>query len=178
MSDVEKPVVRIIFGSESDKDKGLLMTNLFKELEIPYSSSVASCHRNHSYLSDFIERIEEPIIVNTGGMAFAAPGIIESILVEEGMLETILVAVPLDQVAQDSVETLPFGTAVLTCGYNKINVDHGIKNAALAVARLLVSNRNIDQELANRISEKLSEYYLDLKKRKPLIENFSKGGLS
>jgi phosphoribosylcarboxyaminoimidazole (NCAIR) mutase len=158
-----KNQVRVNLGSKSDAPLANEFLAILRNIGVRYGVSVGSCHWSAGDdFRNFIESIEEDILVGIGGMSFAATGIIAALDRNAERTGRIIVAVPLDKAAQSAIEDLPPGTPVLTCGYNRVNVKASITNAALAVANIVART---DKE----VRLKLEAWYRNQRKKKGII---------
>jgi len=169
-------MVRLLLGSNSDIINGNILLSVFLELGIECKVSIISCHRHKGEFDDFIrdmDEMDEGIIIFLGGMNLAAPGVIRSIFTAASVMGKTVFAIPTDIAARSAIEDLPEGVSVITSGLNTINVKHGIKNSALAIAHMIVTfNRD------SPIRKKLLEWYDKLKIEKPFIPKIElKNGL-
>ena len=163
---MKKEGVVVIAGSRSDDERTKEFLRILKECRVGYRTLVASAHvyAGQAFV-DFVENIPERIIVFIGGMSLVAPGIISGIRRNMGRFDSMVFGVPTDSEARSAVEVLPLGTFVLTAGLNTINLTHGIKNNALAVAHFVLMVTG-DKD----ISEGLTAWYAKLKAKKPMEE--------
>lgn len=162
-----KKNVRISCGSPSDHPYANMMIEIFKACGVTYGVTDVSCHRDAGEWEGkgFKKQVlsyREPIIVAIGGHAFHKPGAIEALYVRRGRLNQLVIGVPIDQTANNSIQGLPFGTAVGTVGLNPEHTPSSVKNAALHIVRLLAQG---DIE----ILKKLQLYYDELSLKKPLV---------
>lgn len=150
----------VVLGSETDAEKANIMLAVMKKLGLTYRVDILSCHRNIDEFGAFVDSINAKVVVYVGGMAFAAPGILEACLVKTDRLGFVPFAVPLDVAARSAIEDLPMGSAVITCGLNTISLRHSLTNSALAVARLVSTYGN------DVVRECLRQWYTDQAKEK------------
>lgn len=131
------PDILVVLGSESDGPQANKVLAVLKKCGVDYRVSYASCHRNiGGDFEQFVKGINERVILAIGGMTFAAPGIMSSLLRNGNKLGHVVIAAPLDEAARSAIEDLPKGTVVLTCGLNQVSVSHSLENAALAAVQL------------------------------------------
>jgi phosphoribosylcarboxyaminoimidazole (NCAIR) mutase len=129
--------VLVVLGSESDGPQANKALAVLKKCGVDFRVSYASCHRNiGGDFEEFVKSINERVILAIGGMTFAAPGIMSSLLRNGNKHGHIIIAAPLDEAARSAIEDLPKGTVVLTCGLNQVSVSHSLENAALAAVQL------------------------------------------
>lgn len=143
--------LRIVLGSSSDAEKANIILGILQRCGVSYGVSVCSCHRQAGpEFNDFIFNIEEKIIAYIGGMSFGAPGDAESVARNAKQLMKLFVSIPLDKTAMLTTETLPEGVPILTTGFNRENITHGLKNAGMALVKLaaLVHNK---PEILNKL---------------------------
>lgn len=130
--------VRVNQGSKSDWKWTNKLLALFQKLGIRYGVSTGSCHWGAGKeFEEHIKRFPENIIVIIGGMSLAAPGIASALDRNAKKIGRIMMGIPLDEAAHSAIEDLPPGTPVLTCGYNRVNVEASIINAGLAIANII-----------------------------------------
>jgi phosphoribosylcarboxyaminoimidazole (NCAIR) mutase len=150
--------VRLILGSKTDKDNANTVLKIWKQLEVTYGYSIASCHwHSGTAYNEFIHRIHERIIVFIGGMSLAAPAIIHATLKNSDIWDKLVWAIPTDEKALSAIQDLPMGTWILTTGLNTVSLSHSLKNNALAVAHL-VGNMLTGRE---EILENLGKWHSD-----------------
>ncbi|MHA1273815.1 MAG: 5-(carboxyamino)imidazole ribonucleotide mutase [Promethearchaeota archaeon] len=75
---LEKPLVSIIAGSESDRDVYEKAEKVLKENKIPYDLQIISAHRNPDKLDEYIKNSESLIYIAVAGLSAALPGVIAS----------------------------------------------------------------------------------------------------
>jgi len=133
---IEKPVVGIVMGSDSDLPVMDEARKMLEDLGIEYEMTIASAHRSPDrtsrYARSAIEKGIEVIIVGAGGAAHLA-GMIAA--------ETVLpvIGVPIDSSSLRGLDALlstvqmPGGVPVATMAIGK----SGAKNAAIFAAQLL-----------------------------------------
>lgn len=162
--------VRILLGSISDNDNANVILEILHDTGITCAASVVSCHRNAGEeFNDFVLNIKENIIVFIGGMSLAAPGLIESILRNNGRFDQIVFAVPTDKAARSAIEDLPMGTAIITSGLNEISLKHSLANSALSIAKMALM-------LSSEPATKLADFYKKLNRKKQLVEDLNLEG--
>ncbi len=144
---MSKTDVRVMMGSESDAEQGNKVLAILRKNCVAHKVTIASCHRNiGGEFEELAKRIEERVILMIGGMSFAAPGIMSSLLRNGGKLGHVIIAIPLDEAARSAIEDLPKGTVVLTCGLNQTSISHSIENATLAAVQLNAIFRLLENE--------------------------------
>lgn len=130
--------VIVIEGSRTDDKYTNLLLEIFHEVGVSYEVYVASCHWHMGDLYEsFLRGIDERIVVYIGGMEFAAPGVVSAFFRNLDQHAQLVFSVPTDKAARSATENLPLGTPLITSGLNEINVSHGIKNSALAIAKIV-----------------------------------------
>jgi len=155
--------VRVNLGSKSDKPLANTFLALLKKLGVRCGVSIGSCHWDAGEaFQDHVESFPERIIIGIGGMSFAAAGLMAALFRNMSAFGRIVIAVPLDKAAQSAIEDLPPGTFVLTCGYNRSNVEASITNAALAVA-------NIVAGFDMKVKEKLVRWCDETRQKKKAV---------
>lgn len=156
--------LRFSMGSMSDWKMANIFLGLMKKFGIRVHPSVASCHWSAGdEFTAFVAGIKEDLIVELGGLSFAAAGVTESIVRNLQAFEKLVVAIPLDEAAMSAIQDLPPGVPVLTCGFNKKDVAISIHNGALAVARIVGRN---DFE----VRQKIADYYAEKRKEKGIVD--------
>ena len=75
---VNKPLISIIAGSESDKEVYVKAENVLKEKRIPYDLQIISAHRNPDRLDEYIKICESLVYIAIAGLSAALPGVIAS----------------------------------------------------------------------------------------------------
>jgi phosphoribosylcarboxyaminoimidazole (NCAIR) mutase len=159
--------IRFILGSlETDAKHANKVLEILNQLGVEYEVSAASYHGHAGAgFEHFVDHeISEDIIVFIGGLELAGPGAIEAISKNAGLVERIVFGIPTDHIARNSIEGLPRGTAVITCGYNEVSLKHTLVNSALAIARLVAFSGD------EKVTDKLKAWYLNAKREKPLIK--------
>ena len=168
MSKLKPNDVRLILGSETDKDHGNVMLSVFKDVGVQCGVTILSCDRDSG---DGFEPIaasfKESIIVYVGGMDLAAPAIVGALNNNTGRFDKIIFAVPTDTAARSAIENRPMGNPIMTCGLNEISIRHSVTNSALAIAKLagMLGDRDI--------LVRLREWHKKFRAGKPMRESVS-----
>lgn len=170
MSSMERPLVGVVMGSDSDLPIMEEAGKALRELGVPYTMTVASAHRAPDLLRSWIRSVEaqgvQVIIAGAGGAAHLA-GVVAS--------ETVLpvIGVPLDSSPLQGLDSLlstvqmPGGVPVATVAIGKA----GAKNAGVLAARILALQ---DESLAKRLLDYRLKMAKDVeKKAKDLFSNQS-----
>jgi 5-(carboxyamino)imidazole ribonucleotide mutase len=153
---MDKPVVGVIMGSQSDWDVMQHAVRVLKDFGVPYEASVVSAHRTPDTMFEYAESARERglacIIAGAGGAAHL-PGMIAS----KTTLPVLGVPVPSRHLAgQDSLYSIvqmPKGIPVATFAIGEA----GAANAGLfAVSLLAVANAELARKLAE-YREKMRE---------------------
>lgn len=156
--------IRFAMGSKSDWKMGNIFLAIMKKFGVAVYPSIASCHWSAGKeYTDFISSIEEDLVAIMGGMSLAAPGIAESTIRNLERFNKIVFGIPLDESALSAIQDLPPGVSVLTCGFNKKDVQASVTNSALAVARLVGRDNP-------KVRQKIVEYYAVKRKEKGVVE--------
>ena len=165
---MEKPLVGILMGSESDLPVMGKAAEVLMEMEIPYEMDISSAHRLPEKTAAYAKTARErgiDVLIAGAGMAAHLAGVLAS--------HTTLpvIGVPLKSGALDGVDALystvqmPPGTPVATVGID------GAKNAAyLACAILSIKYPEIARKLEDfraRTRNSLEEKSKTLKQSKP-----------
>jgi phosphoribosylaminoimidazole carboxylase PurE protein len=144
------PQVHVVMGSKSDADlvKASGLTGILDEIEVTYSVSICSAHRNLPDLEQFAREACQDgarVFIGIAGMAAALPGALAGCT---GMAKPII-AVPLDEHGIDTCIYMPPGVPVLMTGVGK----PGLKNAAIAACQILAAgDHGIELSLLAHIS--------------------------
>lgn len=149
---MNKPIVGIIMGSDSDLPVMQQASDILKELEIAHEITIVSAHRTPDRMYEYAKeaRIKgiQVIIAGAGGSAHL-PGMVAS-------LTTLpVIGVPVKTSTMDGLDSLlsivqmPAGIPVATVAVN------GAKNAGLLAARILGAHNEI-------IANKLETYKQEL----------------
>ena len=139
MTDIDKPVVGVVMGSQSDWDVMQHAAKVLKDFGVPFEHKVVSAHRTPDAMFDYAESARERglkcIIAGAGGAAHL-PGMIAS----KTTLPVLGVPVPTKHLAgQDSLYSIvqmPKGVPVATFAIGEA----GAANAALFAVSLLASS--------------------------------------
>ena len=161
MATVQKPLVGIIMGSDTDLPVMMESAKMLTKFEIPFEIEVVSAHRSpvrtHEYATTAIDRGLKTIIVAAGGAAHLA-GVVAA-------LTTLpVIAVPMATTVLNGIDSLlssvqmPAGVPVASMAIDK----PGAINAAIYAAEILaVSDGEIrkrlvayKEELARSVAEK------------------------
>jgi phosphoribosylaminoimidazole carboxylase PurE protein len=147
MSEVDKPLVGIIMGSDSDLSVMAEAAKVLGELGIACETTIVSAHRTPARLADYARgaasRGLQAIVAGAGGAAHL-PGMTAS------MTTLPVIGVPIRGKTLDGLDSLlsivqmPSGIPVAT-----VAVDGG-RNAGLLAARILATSR---PELARRLAD-------------------------
>ena len=146
---MEKPVVGVVMGSQSDWDVMQHAAKVLKDFGVPFEHRVVSAHRTPDAMFDYAETARDRglqcIIAGAGGSAHL-PGMIAS----KTTIPVLGVPVPSRHLAgQDSLYSIvqmPKGIPVATFAIGEA----GAANAALFAVSLLA---NADAALARKLSE-------------------------
>lgn len=152
---MDKILVAIVMGSESDKPVMLEAARVLDDFKIPYKMLIASAHRSPKLVQEFARNAEasgiEVIIAGAGGAAHL-PGVIAS--------ETVLpvIGVPIDSSPLQGIDALlsisqmPSGVPVATMAIGKA----GAKNAALFATGILARKDPALNEKIKRFREDMA----------------------
>ena len=149
MTDIDKPVVGVVMGSQSDWDVMQHAAKVLKDFGVPFEHKVVSAHRTPDAMFDYAESARERglkcIIAGAGGAAHL-PGMIAS----KTTLPVLGVPVPTKHLAgQDSLYSIvqmPKGVPVATFAIGEA----GAANAGLFAVSLLA---NGDPALAGKLAD-------------------------
>lgn len=152
---MDKPVVGIIMGSDSDLKVMQKAAKTLDDFGIAYDITIISAHRTPDQLIDYTRGAKErgiKVLITGAGMAAALPGMVAA-------LTTLpVIGVPLSSKNFDGMDALmsivmmPPGVPVATVGVD------AAQNAALLALRIMaVSDNALDQ--------KLVKYNEDMKKK-------------
>jgi phosphoribosylaminoimidazole carboxylase PurE protein len=154
---VNKPLVAIVLGSDSDFPVIQDMIRILQDFQIPYEITVSSAHRSpdrtHRYAATLEDRGIQVVIACAGAAAHLA-GVIAA--------HTILpvIGVPIDSSPLKGMDALlstsmmPAGVPVATMGIGKA----GASNAAVLAAQILARG-------AADLTQRLKEYKKQLAER-------------
>lgn len=150
---MERHLVGVIMGSQSDWETMREACNILDELAIPYEKKVVSAHRTPDLMFEYaetaVERGLEVIIAGAGGAAHL-PGMVAA--------KTVLpvIGVPVKSASLNGLDSLlsivqmPAGVPVATVAIGKA----GAANAGLLAAQILGTTRpDIRQRLEQRREE-------------------------
>ena len=157
MNEVQRPVVGVVMGSDSDWPVMEAAATALAEFGIPYEADVVSAHRMPVEMIEYGQRAHERglrvIIAGAGGAAHL-PGMLASVTT----LPVIGVPVPLSRLdgldSLLSIVQMPAGVPVATVSIG------GARNAGLLAARILASG---DDERAAALRERLLGFAAELK---------------
>lgn len=134
---MNKPLIGIIMGSDSDLPVMEEAARVLDEFEVPYEKEIVSAHRTPDYMSEYAKEAQgkglKVIIAGAGGAAHL-PGMTAS--------HTTLpvIGVPIKTSSMDGIDSLlsiaqmPAGVPVATVAVN------GAKNAGLLAIQILGTN--------------------------------------
>lgn len=144
---MNKPLVGIIMGSDSDLPIMQEAANMLDELRIPYEITIVSAHRTPDRMYEYAKEAKEKglhvIIAGAGGSAHL-PGMVAS-------LTTLpVIGVPVKTKTMDGLDSLlsivqmPPGIPVATVAIN------GAKNAGLLAAKIIgTTDIEVNEKLVN-----------------------------
>ncbi len=153
---IEKPVVGIVMGSDSDLPVMQAAADFLQSMGIPYQMTVASAHRTPERAAKFASTAQKrglKLIIAGAGMAAHLAGVLAA------HTNLPVIGVPLDASPLQGMDALlatvqmPPGIPVATMGIGK----PGAKNAAVIATRILALN---DEQL----QKKLIEYKISMVK--------------
>ena len=144
---MDKIMVSVIIGSESDKDNIQASTKLLDRLGISWEMKVLSAHRQSEKLHAYVREAQSSgvkLFIAAAGLSAALPGVIGSIT----PLPVIGVPVPGGALrgidAMLSMVQMPAGVPVATVGVGS----NGAKNAAVLAAQILaLSDADVAEKL-------------------------------
>jgi 5-(carboxyamino)imidazole ribonucleotide mutase len=149
---MDKPIVGIIMGSDSDLPVMQKAFDVLKEFEIPFEVRILSAHRTpeeHSLYSRTAAERGLKVIIAAAGMAAHLPG------VTAGQTVLPVIGVPMKSSFQDGLDSLlsivqmPPGIPVATVTVG------GSKNAALLAVQILATG-------SAELQSKFAEYKLKM----------------
>lgn len=161
--------VRLSCGSSSDLKYANLMIPILRYCGVSYGVSVLSCHR-HAGKGGFDKQVrdyKEFIVAVIGGHAFHKVGATKALYQSDGRWQQIVLGVPVDKTARDSIEGLPFGVFPLTGGYNQEHPESSIKNHALIIVQLVGLRR---PEVLAKLDKYWQKEIVDGKPRQPKVK--------
>lgn len=143
---MDKPIISIIMGSDSDLPVMQDAAKILEEFQIPYELTIVSAHRTpermYTYAKEAQEKGIKVIIAGAGGSAHL-PGMVAS------LTPLPVIGVPIKTKAMDGLESLlsivqmPPGIPVATVAIN------GAKNAGILAASILGTH---DKAILNNVS--------------------------
>ena len=148
-TNIKKPLVGIVMGSDSDLPVMQAAADFFKKMGVPYEMTVASAHRTPERAAQFASTAQKrglKVIIAGAGMAAHLAGVLAA------HTNLPVIGVPLDASPLGGLDSLlstvmmPPGVPVATMGIGK----SGAKNAAVFTCRMLA---NDDQEMAGKLVE-------------------------
>jgi 5-(carboxyamino)imidazole ribonucleotide mutase len=149
---MEKPLVSIIMGSDSDLKVMNDAANILKSFNIPHEITIVSAHRTPKRLVDFSENAHKrgvKVVIAGAGGAAHLPGMVAAI----SPLPVIGVPVKSSNSIDGwdsvlSILQMPGGVPVATVALN------GAKNAGLLAVQILsVGDTNLQEQMLNYKSE-------------------------
>lgn len=150
---MERPIVGVIMGSQSDWETMREACAILDELQVPYEKKVVSAHRTPDLMFEYAESASErgiEVIIAGAGGAAHLPGMVAA--------KTVLpvIGVPVQSKALNGLDSLlsivqmPAGVPVATVAIGKA----GAANAGLLAAQIVAATRpEIRQGLINRRQE-------------------------
>lgn len=153
---MNKPVVGIVMGSQSDLDVMREAAGILKQLDVPYELTIVSAHRTPERMFEYAQKARErglKVIIAGAGGAAHLPGMIASVTTLPVIGVPILSSNSID--GWDSVLSIlqmPAGVPVATVALD------GAKNAGVLAAQIVaVSDPHI--------ADKLKSYKTSLKEK-------------
>ena len=154
---VEKPLVALIMGSQSDWETMKFSEEILIELQIPFITKIISAHRTPNRMIDFAKQAEnnsiQVVIAGAGGAAHL-PGMVAS------HSNLPVIGVPIQSSALKGMDSLlsivqmPGGVPVATMSIGKA----GAINASIYAAKILsLSNNNINSLLKKWLSNQTNK---------------------
>lgn len=131
---MEKPLVGIVLGSDSDLPVMEEAARILKDFGVPYEMTIASAHRSPDLAAEYARNAEErgiAVIIAGAGMAAHLPGVLAAYTCLP------VIGVPLQGGASGGLDALysivqmPPGVPVATVAIN------GVRNAALLAVQIL-----------------------------------------
>lgn len=148
---MEKPLVGIIMGSDSDLPSMQGAIDICKEFSIPFEVKIVSAHRTPSFMAEYAQSAKDKgikIIIAGAGGAAHLPGMTAS------YTELPVIGVPVQSKALNGLDSLlsivqmPAGVPVATVGINQS------KNAGLLAVKILaLSNPDLMLKLTNYMED-------------------------
>ncbi len=161
---MEKPLVSVIMGSDSDLPVMKEALDFLKEMKIPYEEKIVSAHRTPDRMYQFAKEAEargiKVIIAGAGGAAHL-PGMVASISALP------VIGVPVRSNALQGVDSLhsivqmPPGIPVASMAIN------GSKNAAIFAGKILGLN---DPEILERMKDYTASLKDQVEKKAEALE--------
>lgn len=151
---MEKPVVAIIMGSDSDLPVMQDAAKILDELDISYELTIVSAHRTPQRMYEYARSAEEKgirIIVAGAGGAAHLPGMVAS------LSPLPVIGVPIATKTLNGLDSLlsiaqmPPGIPVATVAVN------GAKNAGILAASILGSGDDVVRERVLRYKKKMEQ---------------------
>mgnify|MGYP001359341688 FL=1 len=154
---IEKPLVALIMGSQSDWETMKFSEEILIELQIPFITKIISAHRTPNRMIDFAKQAEnnsiQVVIAGAGGAAHL-PGMVAS------HSNLPVIGVPIQSSALKGMDSLlsivqmPGGVPVATMSIGKA----GAINASIYAAKILsLSNSNISSLLKKWLSNQTNK---------------------
>ncbi|MCU7937134.1 MAG: 5-(carboxyamino)imidazole ribonucleotide mutase [Candidatus Thiodiazotropha sp. (ex Dulcina madagascariensis)] len=144
---MNKPVVGIIMGSDSDLPVMREAAKLLQELRIPYEMTIVSAHRTparlYEYAQGAAERGLQVVIAGAGGAAHL-PGMVAAISPLPVIGVPVKTSIMNGEDSLLSIVQMPPGVPVATVAIN------GARNAGILAAQILST---ADPELRQRVIE-------------------------
>ena len=144
---MEKPIVGIIMGSDSDFEVMQDACKVLDEFSVPYEKKVVSAHRTPDLMFEYAHSAKErglKVIIAGAGGAAHLPGMVAA------MTTLPVIGVPVKSRALNGLDSLlsivqmPGGVPVLTVAIN------GANHAGLSAVSILALS---DNELSNKLEE-------------------------
>lgn len=163
---MDKPLVGIVIGSDSDFDTIKGIFDILDRFEIKYEVIVSSAHRSLNRTINYVEGLEKKgveVVIAAAGYAAHLPGIIAS--------KTVIpvIGIPIDSSPLNGIDALlsivqmPYGIAVATMPIGKT----GAKNAGIFAAQILSLKY---PEIKEKIKKFREEMEIEIEKKGREVE--------
>jgi len=145
--------VQIILGSINDREVAAGAEKVLKELEVPFSTTVASAHRSPDRVEEIVRTSKADVFIAIAGLTNALAGVVGARTIKPVIGVPVSGKVNLDSIL--SVTQLPPGMPVAAVG-----LDRGENAGHLAAQMLALRDPKLAQRLTaykKRLADKVTE---------------------
>ncbi len=136
------PKVQILMGSKSDIEVARKAKAVLEEFGVDVAMAVASAHRTPQRVESIVKECGADVFIGIAGVSAALPGVVAAMTVKPVIGIPVSGKISLDALL--SVVQMPPGIPVAAVG-----LDRGENAALLAVQILAVSDKALEQKMAD-----------------------------